>query len=78
MNRPWETPGFQYLKHNASDVVLLGILFSGDMPISIREASELVLTERGWIPDGSLHVLVDPPPGDSGVRYMGIPCAQPE
>ena len=53
---------------------LIAMMFSGDMPPAFREAAEQIMEERGWIPDGSLLLLKDPPPGDpmSGIRYMGI------
>jgi hypothetical protein len=66
---------YAFLKRgNLASSTLLAIMFSGDMPMLLREAAEQIMEERGWIPDGSLLVLVDPPPGDpmSGIRYMGI------
>jgi hypothetical protein len=57
---------------------LIAIIFSGDMPPSFREAAERIMEERGWIPNGSLVLLKDPPVpdfGDYGIRYMGIPDA---
>jgi hypothetical protein len=51
---------------------LLGCLFSGDCPPDFRQIVETALWYQGWLPN-DLVILVDPPPGDSGLRYRGIP-----
>lgn len=71
------TAAFLWLRRGKlSDATLLAIMFDGDMPDVFRDAAEQLMLERGWL--DSLIVLVDPPPGDSGIRYMGIPSALPK
>lgn len=74
---PWETPEYLYLKRYKPKTALLEyMLFSGDTPRRFREACETMLLVRGWMPDGELIILIDPPPGDLGIRYKGIPRRQ--